>query len=210
MKIYDVDQGSPQWAMLRAGRPTSSDFDKIITPTGRPSAQAKAYRRKLIAEIMLKEPITTFESTYWIDRGKTLEPDAAALYELTYGVETKKVGFVTDDKGQYGCSPDRFVGNNGSLEIKCPAPQTHVSYLVDGKLDKDYYPQIQGHLFVTGFDWVDIFSYHPEMPPARIRVERDEIFLSSLAEEMESFLNLMNEEIQKLIDMGHLQIEEAA
>lgn len=213
MKHYpDLEQSTPEWSLARAGRPCSSEFHKIITPTGKPSKQAEAYGYRLLAELMIKEPILTFESTYWIDRGKTLEPDAAGLYDLTHDVKTERAGFCTDDNGWYGCSPDRLVGEEGLLEIKCPAPQTHMEYLVNGKVDTDYYPQLQGQLFVTGRKWVDIWSYHPKMPPVRIRTERDEVYIAFLATELDKLRTFMNDHIQNLANQGlwDLELQEAA
>ena len=37
MKAWHVLQGSDEWRRLRLGIPTSSCFDKIVTPTGRMS-----------------------------------------------------------------------------------------------------------------------------------------------------------------------------
>jgi hypothetical protein len=42
MITHDVTQGSPEWLEARLGIPTASEFDKIITPTGKPSTQYEA------------------------------------------------------------------------------------------------------------------------------------------------------------------------
>ena len=42
MKFYEVEQGSRRWYEIRAGRPTASNFHRIITPKGEPSRQAAA------------------------------------------------------------------------------------------------------------------------------------------------------------------------
>ena len=44
---HKVEPRCAAWAYLRLGRPTSSDFDKIITAGGKPSKQADDYARRL-------------------------------------------------------------------------------------------------------------------------------------------------------------------
>lgn len=180
MIIHDLDQGSPEWFAVRLGIPTASCFDKLITPTGKESTQREAYENQLVAEILTGKPVNDFEGNEWTQRGNELESDAAAFYALQRDIEPVKVGFITNDAGVFGCSPDRLIGDDGLLEIKCPAPHTHVKYMLDRSIDRKYYPQLQGQLLVTGRKWVDIISYHPEMQPVIIRVERDETFLSDL------------------------------
>lgn len=180
MKIYDVLQGSTEWARLRCGIPTASCFDRILTPGGKPSKSAENYLFSLLAERMMAHPCIEFMSA-WMDRGQQLEADAVAFYELQRDVETRKVGLITNDEGTVGASPDRLVGDDGLVEIKVPKESTHVSYLLKKTVDRDYYPQIQGQLWVAERKYVDILSYHPEMPPALLRVERDEEFIKVLS-----------------------------
>lgn len=180
MIIHDLEQGSPEWFAVRLGIPTASYFDKLITPTGKESTQAETYENKLVAELLTGKPVDDFEGNEYTRQGNEREPDAAAFYALQRDIDPIKVGFVTDDNRTYGCSPDRLIGDDGLLEIKCPAAHTHVKYMLDRNIDRKYYPQIQGQLLVTGRKWVDIISYHPEMQPVIIRVERDEIFLKDL------------------------------
>jgi hypothetical protein len=117
MKIHTCDQGSPEWMQLRLGIPTSSSFDRIITPkTCKKSAQWDAYKYELIAERCIGHPQEEFMS--WdMQRGKTEEINAVRLYELHNDMDTIPVGFITNDAGTIGASPDRLVGDNGLLEI---------------------------------------------------------------------------------------------
>lgn len=205
MIIHDVTQGGDEWKRLRAGLPTASEFDKIVTTTGKPSTQYDAYINKLLAEIITGKPVDTFEGNAHTERGNELEPAAVAFYELQRDVEAVKVGFVTNDEGTYGCSPDRLLGDDGLLEVKCPAPHTHVGYLLNPNVDRKYYPQLQGQLLVTGRQWVDIISYHPEIQPVIIRVERDLKFLEELSRLLRDFTAALNERKAKLIDKGYLK-----
>jgi hypothetical protein len=196
MITYNVEQGTPEWLEARMGIPTASEFDKLLTPTGKPSTQGKAIAHRLVAEILTGRPQSTWNGNADTERGKELEPDAVAFYEMLHG-ETTKVGFITDDARTMGCSPDRLVGEDGLLEIKCPAAHTHVEYMLTG-IDRGYMPQLQGQLLVTGRKWVDWMSYHPEMQPVIVRVTRNEAYLELLSVALEQFTKTMNEMKTKL------------
>jgi hypothetical protein len=133
-----------------------------------------------------------------MENGLAMEPDAVAYYEFETGRDTTQIGFVTTDDGKIGCSPDRLVGDDGLCEIKCPMPQTQIEYLLTGKLDKGYWPQLQGQLFVTERKWVDIVSWHPELPRIVIRVERDEAYIACLKKLLDDFNGFIDEVMQKI------------
>lgn len=197
MKVHDVQQGTSAWLHLRAGIPTASEFDRILTPTGRVSAQAEAYMLGLLAERMMGHPRKEFISL-WMGRGSGLEPDAVSFYELQRDCETQSVGFITNDAGTVGASPDRLVEERGLLEVKCPAEHTHVRYLLYKAVEQTYYPQIQGQLWIAEREWVDILSYHPEMPPALVRVERDDDFIKKL----EKAVSTLSEQLEILYSVA--------
>ena len=201
MKIISCIQGSPEWLALRAGIPTASEFDKILTPGGKASASAEKYLFGLLAERMMGHPRIEAVST-WMQRGNEMEAEAVAFYEAQRDLETVPVGFVTNDAETVGASPDRLVGEDGLLEIKVPSDPVHVSYLLKKAVDQAYYPQVQGQLWITERKWADILSYHPEMPPALIRVERDEEFIKLLSEAVEEFSRLLEEAAADLTARG--------
>ena len=141
----------------------------------------------------------------WMDRGAASEDEAVSFYQLQRDCETEKVGFITNDAGTIGASPDRLVGAEGLLEIKIPAEHTHVSYLLKKSVDQAYYPQIQGQLWIAERKWVDILSWHPEMPPALIRVVRDEEFIKLLSEAVGKFSLLLEEYSADLVKRGWIK-----
>ncbi len=201
-QLFDCEQGSPQWQMLRVGIPTCSNLDRIITPkTGKPSAQAEKYAWALIAEQILQVP-TEGGSSGFTQRGKIVEEKARAFYELKRDVDVVQVGFVLRADGRVGGSPDGFVGEDGILEIKCPKPENHIGYLLDSE-GIGYRAQVQGLLWLTGRRWVDTLSYHPDMPPALVRVARDEVFIAALSTAVGTFLRMMDEFKMALIEKGH-------
>ncbi len=207
MIVHNVEQGSREWLECRLGIPTASAFKKIITPTGKLSAQARQYAYLLCAERLLNGVQGSLDGMAWMERGKELEAEAVKSYEFEQDVVTKTVGFITTDCGQIGCSPDRLVGDRGLLEIKCPAPSTHVGYLLDG-MDKDYIPQVQGQLFVTGRAWCDWYSYNPAMPSVRVRVFPDAEYQANMAVALSDFVKMKLEFMDRLQNLGRFGASE--
>jgi YqaJ-like viral recombinase domain len=201
MLVHEVLQGSTQWLACRSGIPTASCFDRIVTPKGRPSTQAEKYMFRLLAERMLGRPITEAIS-YWMGRGLATEAEAVAYYEGIRELETVPVGLLTNDAGTIGASPDRLVGDRGLLEIKVPAEHTHVGYLLTRSVDAEYYPQVQGQLWISEREWLDVMSYHPEMPPALIRVERDEAYIATLSTAVSAFSEQLEAKAAELREKG--------
>ncbi|MDE2105195.1 MAG: YqaJ viral recombinase family protein [Patescibacteria group bacterium] len=201
MKIIDVQQGSPEWLRLRLGIPTASEFSKIVTPTGKLSKQSVKYANQLIAEELMGEPIKDLNNLYWIERGKMLEPDAVQLYEFETGNKTIPVGFVTNDAGTIGASPDRFTNNGICLEIKCVAPDNHVRNMVNG-FDEKYKPQVQGQLYVTELEHAEWFSYHPDFPPVLRKIDRDDAYIKLLHEALTQFVEMKAEMLEKIKKMS--------
>jgi hypothetical protein len=194
----NVRQGSPQWQAARLGLPTASAFANLITPrTRQPSKSADKYLHRLLAESQLGRPLDD-ASSLWMERGKAMEDEAVALYEFQHDVDTEIVGFVLRDDGRVGCSPDRFVGGTGILEIKVPSAEVHAGYLMGVSLEDVYRPQVQGMLWICERQWAHLLSYNPEMRPALERVERDEEFIESLAEIVDGFVVRLDEAREQL------------
>jgi len=209
MIFQDLEHNSDLWFKARLGLPTASCFNKIITPkTGKLSSQADAYANRLISEIILGRPQETFPPTYWMERGEMLEAEAKQLYTFDTGYSIKNGGFATDDLGRCGASPDARVFDGkrliGGAEIKCPAPWTHVENLLRDEIDPDYIPQVQGQILIYGFEFVDWFSYHPDMPPANIRTYRDDEYCEKLEAALSDFHEIKTAKIESLKSKGML------
>ena len=171
-------------------------FSKLVTAKGTRSTQAESYINQLVAEDLTGEQ-TPFYQNEHMARGTMLEPQAREAYELHAGINVQEVGFCLHDTLNAGCSPDGLIGEDGGLEIKCPAPATHVEYLRGDKLPSRYYQQVMGCLWITGRDWWDFMSYHPTMKPLIVRVERDEKYIKALEWHVSSAVILIQENVQK-------------
>lgn len=189
MIIHDVEQGSPEWHALRLGIPTCSGLDKILTPKKLEiSTSAPKYRNQLIAEWIVGHSLDKDENDY-MERGKLLEPRARAWYEMHHDVEVRQVGFITRDDGKFGGSPDGLVDDDGGTEIKCPGIINHVGYMLNpDSLVAEYKSQVQGYFFLTDRKYWDLISFHPDLPPVVVRIERDEKYLAALPIPLEMFI----------------------
>ena len=190
MKIIHCEQGTDEWRAARLGIPTASRFSEILTPTGKLSTSADKYMLQLLAEWLSGQACDDYQSD-WMKRGTELEPEARAYYAFTTEAELSQVGFMTRDDGLVGASPDALIGNDGLAEFKCPAPHTHVRYLLGEKLATQYVPQVQGQLWISEREWCDWVSYHPTMPPCVVRTARDDAYIKALALAVDEFVGKM-------------------
>lgn len=209
MIVHDVEQGSDQWLALRAGIPTASQFDRILTPkTRKISSSSFSYVCELIAETFVG-PLDQYSSAF-IQRGSEMEAKAVAYYEYHREVDTRTVGFITNDDRTVGCSPDRLVGDDGGLEIKIPGAGVHVQYLLE--IPAKFMAQIQGYIWLTDRKWWDFLSWHPIIPSALVRIERDDEFIAALTSAMSDFLARLAEEratVQAMAGQGMFSVEAA-
>jgi len=196
MIILTDEQGSPEWLASRLGRPSASMFSNLITTSGKPSSSAKKYIAEMVAE-RLTGRSKPFYSNDHMERGNFLEPEAREAYEFITDLEVVETGFILHDSEEFGCSPDGLVANDGGLEIKCPSDGVHAGYLIDGKVPTKYYQQVQGCMWVTGRDWWDFMSYHPEMPHLLVRMERNEEFIEAMATEVNKAVEIIVKESER-------------
>ena len=191
-----MPQGSEAWRNARLGIPTASAFDRIITPAGKLSASRDTYMNELLAERMTGYPVQSV-TTKMMERGHEMEPDAVAYYEMMRECQTYPIGFVTNNAGTIGASPDRLVTPSLGVEAKAPGAATHVGYMRGGVgASMAYKIQTQGQIYVCDFDAVDIISYHPDMPDTIYRTGRDEPFIKLMAAALGAF----NEELYREVE----------
>lgn len=204
--LVDCEQGSVEWMAARLGVPSASQFHRIVTPKKvELSAQSDEYAGELLAAWALGVPAGK-DAADFMEHGKACEPSAIADYEIRLGVEVERVGFILEDGGRYGCSPDGLVGNTGGVEIKSPAAHTHIGYLLDADLSGKYRCQVQGALLVTERDWWDWMAFHPSLPPVMLRFGRDEKFIAALKVALDQFAEVLERGKEILREKGVVPI----
>ena len=115
MKLHRVEQGSVEWYRLRLGRPTSSNFHKIVTPKGEPSKQAPKYLYRLVAERLLNETMDDeIGFVKWVAQGKEQEPYAVKQFEFVNDVRTGTRRLRHDQRrADRGLAGSDFQGSQG-------------------------------------------------------------------------------------------------
>ena len=208
MIVVPCEQGSTEWKLARMGLPTASNFGRILSSkTLKPLAGADTYALELLVEWALGF-CEGEDGSDFMERGREMEEEAVSWYELETSRDTQRIGFLTNDEGTIGCSPDRLVGEEGGLEVKCPAAKTHLGYLLRGEIPSDYVAQIQGGMYLTGRPWWDFISYNPVLPPWCIRVERDETYIAALASALGEFTARLADAKARLLRLGVVPVLE--
>lgn len=193
MIIHDMPQGSPEWKLARLGKPSASNFSRIITAAKADLSKAgDDYLCQLIGECVAPDWVY-WEGNKATERGTALEPEARAAFGNHTGLLVKEVGFITRDDGVIGCSPDGLIYDDADnlvagLEIKCPSPKEFVSYQLDGVLPEQYKQQLHGGMAVTGLDQWHFFAYFPGLKPFHLIVQRDE-YTEKLSAALDIFLS---------------------
>lgn len=197
-------QGSEEWFRARKGRITASNADRILTPTGKYSAQWDGYAIELVAECIRPDELPAFTGNSHTDRGNELEADARATFAEVMGLEVSEVGFITREDGIVGCSPDGLIYQGTELvagvEMKCPLAKNHLAYLVDGGIPKAYLPQVHFSMAITGLPWYFI-SYCPGMAPHIVLAEPDG-YTAKMADAVDRFLIYYGERRNQLLKLA--------
>ena len=173
---HDVKQNSEEWDALRRGKFTASSFSDLFM--AKSTAGYKKAIRKVVYERLTGESPESFKSDY-MERGHEVESLAREQYEINSFNTVTDGGFFELDEW-IGCSPDGLISPYGLLEIKSPAYNTFIDYLLSGKVPAEYAYQLQGQLYITGRNWVDFVAYHPALPIIIIRVLPDPVIIEEI------------------------------
>src|SRR5438105_15750612 len=112
MKIRtDIQQGSLEWLAARAGIPTASEFDQLLTPAFeiRKGQMPATYLARKVAEKWLGGPLPGFSSLD-MEFGKIRQEEALPWYELEFAETVQRVGLVTNDDARVACPADEPIG----------------------------------------------------------------------------------------------------
>lgn len=195
MIVHEMEQRSPEWYAVRAGKLTASSAQAI-------AAGGKGLET-LVYETLAEKYALNLEPGYMsIDmmRGVELEDSARNLYEILHDT-VRQVGFVEMDE-QVGCSPDGLVGEEGGIEIKCPNNTKFFRMMVNGadEIEKQYIWQCQMTLLVTGRRWWDLCFYNPAFEKSLLvyRQEKNTEMQEKLLLGIEKGIKIIKEIEQKI------------
>ncbi|MBX6334200.1 YqaJ viral recombinase family protein [Candidatus Saccharibacteria bacterium] len=199
---HRLEQRSPQWLMARLGKFTASRAADLMAfgRKGDPLQARTDYLAEIACERLTGQHLDHYVSPA-MQRGIELEPEAIAAYCAETGVIVDDGGYWEIEGLPVGASPDALVGSDGIAQIKCPASQTrHLRVLQERSVPKEYVPQVQWELWVTGRAWSDFVSYDPRFPDrlrlAIVRVLPD----AELHRRFEEIARSSDEEVRAIIE----------
>lgn len=204
MIVHTVDQGSPEWFELRKGKPTGSEFSKIMSAKQmKRSKSFEAYAARLASELCGEPQPQGFFSDD-MQNGKDMEPLAISMYEFDTGQVVDSVGFIYNERYGCGASPDGIVLGKGGVpvggvEAKCPKKSVQLVTAMKPEVPAKHLSQIYGEMLVAELDWVDFVSFHPECDIFIKRVHRDETF-GKWEEKFQPLVDEFNELVAKLVE----------
>lgn len=160
------------------------------------------YAIQLAADLYAGEPVDRWEGNKWTERGHEIEDAARAYYENSFPDRlVTRVGFVTNDDGTAGASPDSLVDADGLLEIKCLSAVRHIKVMAyvekHHHAPSDYIAQPQGQIYICEREWCDLLFYHPELPAIVLTQRPDGKIVLNLQLQIGSCIT----ERDKIIDM---------
>lgn len=199
MIFHDIPQNDDAWLDMRIRKITGSSCSKMMANYGKAFGEPakKAAVTIAIEQITGKRSMGESYSNAHMQRGHEQEPIARMLYENEHFVDVTNGGFF--DCGDFGCSPDGLVGDNGLIEIKSVIASVHYATIKRGGIDPAYKWQIYFNLLKTEREWIDFVSYCADFPEdSRLyvhRVNRDECQeqFDMIEQRAEQFFKLVNE-----------------
>lgn len=161
-----MEQRTFEWKEARRGLFTASGIHRLMGAKGL-GQTGESYILEKVTEALgvdLNE-VSTYAMQYGID----MEPQAKAYYEQSFDCSITDVGFIIAAWcNESGASPDGIINNQKLIEIKCPFNHVHhtQNLLIKSaddlkKLRPEYYWQIQHQMAVTEIYKCDFVSYCP-------------------------------------------------
>lgn len=217
--IHRGGQQDAAWRRLRLGCATGSGFADVLSkPTSGKgeSTSRRNYRVRLALELLTGQPEENTFTSRAIQTGIEREPIARARFEEETGLLVEEVSFIKLNHMPVGCSPDGLIDDDAGLEIKCPTKAVHLQYLTSSEPPAEYLAQIMGCLFVTDRKRWHFVSFNPDFPPElqmhHIVVQRDDLYIRKLEDELWRFTADVKATIRELEQMveQHRQLARAA
>ena len=216
MKVDHSAQGTEGWFDARNGRVTASRINDVMNYLKQTKADAEAgvrregqkrvdYRTEIIAEIMRGEAMPHFvsDAMKW---GQAQEALAATEYELTTDLDVLTVGFVFHPTiERAGASPDRLVGKEGLLEVKCPETTTHLEWILAGVVPEEHHKQMYFQMRCAERSWCDFLSFDSRVAKRyqmfSARLYADEAIMDQIDDEVSKFLGEVDAMMKRLDEL---------
>jgi hypothetical protein len=204
--FIDMEQRSDEWRKLRLGRPSASQFHRVVSDKGnRTTRSATTYKWQLLAERIFQVSFAPkIDRVPAVRHGVKYEEPARAAFAKAVGREIRPGGLVMTRDQKLLASPDGWIGDN-PVEIKCPQPPGQLENLLSQP--RDYWPQLQGQLLISQADCLHFWSWHPCTPASYVEVSRDTAFINTLNHELRLFCDELDRDEAALRAMGEYDVE---
>lgn len=133
-------------------------------------------------------------------------PDNAAIHlqSLISGSDAMAAALMAEEEQDIEAALKASLNYiSAQIPKRRPGVGTGTKQLKMVPIPSQYYPQVQGNLWVLGREWCDYVSYDPRFPPhLRLyvhRVYRDEPYISKLKDEVLQFLEEVESAVARLL-----------
>lgn len=202
-----IEQRSEEWHQMRLGKVTASRISDVLARTKSGwGASRFNYEAELIAERLTGQRTEGFVSEA-MQNGIDNEEEGRRAYAFYHGGALHEVAFVDHPSvPMSGASPDRLVGDDGLIEIKCPMPKKHIGTLLGASIDGGYVLQMQWQMACTARKWCDFVSYNAALPEhLRLhvqRIHRDDAEIERIEAEVRTFLAGIDAKVAQLMKLS--------
>jgi len=194
-KFIDVIQGTDEWFELRKGKFTASIIKDLFMATTTKGYENAIY--KVVFERLSGERVESEFKSPYMQRGNDLEEQAREHYQMMTFNKVNNGGFYELNEF-VGASPDGNIEQDGILEVKCPAYNTMIKYLLKKELPSEYKYQVHSQLLICDKAYCDFFAYHPSLESFVLRVERDETICKEINKKLKESILKVNSIIKEL------------
>lgn len=169
------------------------------------SSAAKDYAFRLAVERITGKPLDGGFSTWAMQRGNELEPEARLLHEQRIGVMIEQAGFVKSLCGRFGASADGLIEPEGGSEYKCLVDPARMRQVIVEQDLSDFMDQMQGGMWITGRKWWHYGLYCPDLKEAGKdlilhHVARDDDYIAELEADVLAFDRYVEHCKAKILD----------
>ncbi len=169
-------EAKAQWLSDRAGRLTASrmnDAMSFLKDGKTPSAARTKYMMDLLAE-----RLTGYSTTHYVNDamewGSSHEDEAVDFFVERYPQYSPKVSRFYEHPtiGGWGATPDRELGEDALIEVKCPTSATFIGWVMGKIAPIEHRNQMCAQLLCTGRKYCVFLAYDP-----RVRDEKRRMFI---------------------------------